>query len=203
MAYATYTTDSDSRQVIAMVFPTAEAATAVVDANKGEQVYADAISDDAEPGWYIVNGVAQRRAPVTAADTLAMNRDELKENWRQRESEFRAAWSVHTSGKASDYQRWIELNCRAINNDSNLSETALLELLQTESLIPGADWHIQHNPTDWADIFPDANANPPRTEWSYYSTADGTDRHSRGGVEQASMTVTQGDFDYVHFLHGD
>ena len=203
MAYATYTTDSDSRLVIAMVFPTAEAATAAVDTSKGELAYADALSDDVEPGWYIVEGAAQPNAPETAAETLAAQRGELKALWRAREGEFRAAWAAHTADKASDYQRWLELNCRAISQDANLSDDTLRELLMAEAAIPGADWHVQHSPTDWAAIWPDPDAQPPR-DWSYHSTADGSGRHSRGGVAQASMAVNQNsDFDYVHYLHGE
>ena len=202
MAYAIYTTDDDSRMVIAMVYPTAESATAAVDAAKGEMVYADELVDDVEPGWYIIDDVPVRRPPPTAAETLAVVRADLLETWRVRESEFRAAWAAHASSKAGDYHQWVELNCRAIKMDSNLADDDRLQLLQVESQIPGADWHIQHDPTAWAAIWPDTSASPPR-DWTYYSTADGTDRHSRGGVERADMEIDQSaDFDYVHYLHG-
>ena len=202
MAYAIYTTDDDSRMVIAMVYPTAELATAAVDAAKGESVYADELVDDVEPGWYIIDDVPVRRPPPTAAETLAVVRADLLSEWRQRESEFRAAWAAHASSKAADYHRWVELNCRAIKVDANLADDDRRELLQAESRIPGADWHIQHDPTAWAAIWPDTSSSPPR-DWAYYTTADGTDRHSRGGVEQAAMELDQAaDFDYVHYLHG-
>ena len=163
MAYAIYTMDDDSRMVIAMVYPTAAAATAAVDAAKGEAVYADEISDDAEPGWYIIDGVPVRRPPPTAAETLAVVRAGLLAEWRVRESEFRAAWAAHASSKAGDYHRWVEMNCRAIKVDSNLQDTDRLQLLWVESRIPGADWHIQHDPTAWAAIWPDSSSSPPAT----------------------------------------
>ena len=202
MAYAIYITDSDGRQKITSVYPTSEAATAAVDAAKGETVFAGELIDDVEPGWYLdVNG-PRRAPPLTVAEAIVEHRDALRVAWRERESEFRAAWAAHTADKATDYQRWVEMNCRAVAVDANLSDSTLLAVLQTEAEIDGREWHIQHSPTLWAAIWPDASASPPRT-WVYHSTAAGTDRHSRGCVENTDMAMTtDADFDYVEFLHG-